>query len=91
VCRVLIAAETSRSQLLAAAEGGDGAKVDCRLAAAAALDAAVFASERAIQIHGVIGFTWEHPAQLLLRRARSNAVAVGRPEMLRDRAVQDLR
>ena len=64
--------------------------LDCMLAAAAAFDAALFAAERSIQIHGGIGFTWEHPAHLLLRRARANAVAVGRPEVLRDGAVLKL-
>jgi len=83
---MLVALEGARSQVSAAAEAADPAEVDCLLAAAAAFDAAVFATERAIQIHGGIGFTWEHPAHLMLRRARAAAVAVGRPEVLRDRA-----
>jgi acyl-CoA dehydrogenase len=83
---MLVAIEGARSQVLAAAEADEPGEVDCMLAAAAAFDAAVFAAERSIQIHGGIGFTWEHSAHLLLRRARANAVAVGRPEMLRDRA-----
>jgi alkylation response protein AidB-like acyl-CoA dehydrogenase len=83
---MLVALEGARSQVLAAAEADEPGEVDCMLAAAAAFDAAVFAAERSIQIHGGIGFTWEHPAHLLLRRARANAVAVGRPEILRDRA-----
>jgi acyl-CoA dehydrogenase len=58
------------------------------LAAAAAFDAAVVAAEATIQIHGGIGFTWEHPAHLLLRRAQANAVLVGRAESLRDRAAR---
>lgn len=84
---MLVSLEGARSQLLAAADADEPSDVECMLAAAAALDAAVFAAERSIQIHGGIGFTWEHPAHLLLRRARANAVAVGRPEILRDRAV----
>ena len=87
---ILVALEAARSQALAAAEADEPSDVDCMLAAAAAFDAAVFAAERSIQIHGSIGFTWEHPAHLLLRRARANAVAVGRPETLRDRAVVKL-
>ena len=56
------------------------------LAAAAAFDAAVAATEGAVQIHGGLGFTWEHPVHLLLRRAAANAVLVGRAQALRDRA-----
>jgi alkylation response protein AidB-like acyl-CoA dehydrogenase len=39
-----------------------------------------------VQIHGGLGFTWEHPVHLLLRRATANAAAMGRAEVLRDRA-----
>jgi len=46
----------------------------------------VSVSEAAMQIHGGIGFTWEHPAHLLLRRAISNQVLLGRPDHLRDEA-----
>jgi alkylation response protein AidB-like acyl-CoA dehydrogenase len=84
---MLVALEGARSQVFAAAEAEEPKAADCMLAATAAFDAAVFATERSIQIHGGIGFTWEHPAHLLLRRARANAVAAGRPEVLRDRAV----
>ena len=87
---MLVALEGARSQLFAAADADELDEVDCMLAAAAAFDAAVFAAERSIQIHGGIGFTWEHPAHLLLRRARANAVAVGRAEVLRDGAVLKL-
>ena len=87
---MLVAVEGARSQVFAAADAEELDDVDCMLAAAAAFDAGVFAAERSIQIHGGMGFTWEHPAHLLLRRARANAVAVGRAEVLRDRAVVKL-
>jgi alkylation response protein AidB-like acyl-CoA dehydrogenase len=87
---MLVALEGARSQVFAAAEAREPTAVDCMLAAAAAFDAAILATERSIQIHGGIGFTWEHPAHLLLRRARADAVLVGRPEMLRDQAVSQL-
>jgi alkylation response protein AidB-like acyl-CoA dehydrogenase len=88
---MLVALEGARSQVLAAAEGGieeSGYLAD--LAAAAALDAGVIATEGALQIHGGIGFTWEHSIHLLLRRAQANAVLVGRADALRDRAVGEL-
>lgn len=90
---MLVALEGARSQVLAAAEADlDADESDClvNLAAAAALDGAVSAAEATIQIHGGIGFTWEHPAHLLLRRAQANAVAVGRAEALRDHAAREL-
>jgi alkylation response protein AidB-like acyl-CoA dehydrogenase len=88
---MLVALEGARSQVLAAAEGDveeSGYLTD--LAAAAALDAGVAATEGALQIHGGIGFTWEHPIHLLLRRAQANAVLIGRADALRDRAAGEL-
>jgi alkylation response protein AidB-like acyl-CoA dehydrogenase len=38
---------------------------------------AVRAAEDCVQLHGGIGFTWEHPAHLYLKRARSSAIAFG--------------
>jgi acyl-CoA dehydrogenase len=88
---MLVAIEGARSQVLAAAEADleeSGYLAD--LAAAAALDAGVVATEGALQIHGGIGFTWEHPIHLLLRRAQANAVLIGRADALRDRAAGEL-
>lgn len=89
---MLVALEGARSQVLAAADALDtdrsGQLVD--LAAATAFDAAVAVTEAAIQVHGGVGFTWEHPAHLLLRRAQANAVLVGRASALRDRAAGEL-
>ncbi|MGA9490970.1 MAG: acyl-CoA dehydrogenase family protein, partial [Mycobacterium sp.] len=88
---MLVALEGARSQVLAAAETDlekSGYLAD--LAAAAALDAGVSATEAALQIHGGVGFTWEHPIHLLLRRAKANSVLVGRADALRDRAAGEL-
>jgi acyl-CoA dehydrogenase len=82
---ILVALEGARSQVMAASED-DESDYLVDLAAAAAFDAAVSATEGALQIHGGLGFTWEHPVHLLLRRATANAVLVGRAEALRDRA-----
>ncbi|WP_405774276.1 acyl-CoA dehydrogenase family protein [Streptomyces sp. NBC_00859] len=38
---------------------------------------AVHAAEECVQLHGGIGMTWEHPAHLYLKRAKSDAVALG--------------
>jgi alkylation response protein AidB-like acyl-CoA dehydrogenase len=39
--------------------------------------AAVHAAEVCVQLHGGIGFTWEHPAHLYLKRAKSAAIGFG--------------
>ncbi|MCR5976594.1 acyl-CoA dehydrogenase [Gordonia jinghuaiqii] len=66
--------------------------LDCAvdLAVASAIDCAVTSTESCVQVLGGIGFTWEHPAHLLLRRARSNAVLAGGADALRDRAARHL-
>jgi alkylation response protein AidB-like acyl-CoA dehydrogenase len=88
---ILVALEGARSQVLAAAEVDvEESEYLVDLAAAAALDAGVTATEGALQILGGIGFTWEHPIHLLLRRAQANAVLVGRADALRDRAAGEL-
>lgn len=38
---------------------------------------AVQAAQECVQLHGGIGFTWEHPAHLYLKRAKSAAIAFG--------------
>lgn len=40
---------------------------------------AVHAAEEAIQLHGGIGMTWEHPAHLYLKRAKADELALGTP------------
>ncbi|MEU1866721.1 acyl-CoA dehydrogenase family protein [Streptomyces gardneri] len=38
---------------------------------------AVRAAEECVQLHGGIGMTWEHPAHLALKRAKSDQLALG--------------
>ena len=40
---------------------------------------AVHAAEEAVQLHGGIGMTWEHPAHLYLKRAKADQIALGTP------------
>ncbi|QCP51794.1 acyl-CoA dehydrogenase [Trinickia violacea] len=42
-------------------------------------------TEEAVQLHGGIGFTWEHPCHLFLKRARMNEVLGGSAEQRKDR------
>jgi alkylation response protein AidB-like acyl-CoA dehydrogenase len=43
-----------------------------------------------IQVHGGIGFTWEHPAHLYFKRARSSMSLLGAPDELRRRTAAAL-
>ncbi|HVU73360.1 MAG TPA: acyl-CoA dehydrogenase [Mycobacteriales bacterium] len=45
------------------------ARLAVAIAASIALDGAVEAAQMAVQLHGGIGFTWEHDAHLYLKRA----------------------
>ncbi|MFC5830071.1 acyl-CoA dehydrogenase family protein [Nonomuraea insulae] len=40
---------------------------------------AVHAAEEAVQLHGGIGMTWEHPVHLYLKRAKATEIALGTP------------
>jgi alkylation response protein AidB-like acyl-CoA dehydrogenase len=49
------------------------------LAGSVCSEAYLWAAGETIQIHGGIGFTWEHDAHLHLKRARSSALLLGDP------------
>ena len=52
------------------AEGEEDATIAALAAKAQASEAAVAACERSIQVHGGIGFTWEHPLHRYYKRAQ---------------------
>jgi alkylation response protein AidB-like acyl-CoA dehydrogenase len=62
------------------AEGSADAAVAVAMAKAYCGEAAVRAAEECVQLHGGIGFTWEHPAHLYLKRAKSGSIAFGTPD-----------
>jgi alkylation response protein AidB-like acyl-CoA dehydrogenase len=62
------------------ATGDADTPVAVALAKAASGEAAVLAAQECVQLHGGIGFTWEHPAHLLLKRAKSGSLALGTPD-----------
>jgi len=47
-------------------------------------DAYAFVTGENIQIHGGIGFTWEHSAHLYFKRARSSKILLGSSDYFRD-------
>ena len=73
----------------AAFDAGDiDRDADLALAQAYCSDAFVSVAAANIQAHGGIGFTWEHPAHLYLRRARTDAQIFGDPIWHRERYVR---
>jgi alkylation response protein AidB-like acyl-CoA dehydrogenase len=53
------------------------ASVAVALAKAYCSEVAVQAAQECVQMHGGIGFTWEHPAHLFLKRAKADSIAFG--------------
>jgi acyl-CoA dehydrogenase len=60
-------------------EGRPGTEVRARTALAAASEAAQSAAGDALQVHGGIGFTWEHPSHVFLKRTRARRSLFGSP------------
>ncbi|MEN3540076.1 acyl-CoA dehydrogenase family protein [Microbispora sp. ZYX-F-249] len=76
---VLVESARSMSYDAARALAGDAADLPVRAAAAQAYCAEAFSAVAAetIQLHGGIGFTWEHEAHLYFKRAHSAAKLFG--------------
>jgi alkylation response protein AidB-like acyl-CoA dehydrogenase len=79
---MLLAVESSRSAAAYArgvSESGAGAElsVAASLAKSACGDAFLHCASENIQVHGGIGFTWEHPAHLYFKRAQANSLMFG--------------
>ncbi|KGI66330.1 acyl-CoA dehydrogenase [Mycolicibacterium rufum] len=72
---MLVAAEVATAATWDAARADDLASADFPAAVAAALAtrAQILNAQNNIQLHGGIGYTWEHDAHLYLRRARTLA------------------
>ncbi|MEU4926255.1 acyl-CoA dehydrogenase family protein [Streptomyces yokosukanensis] len=70
----LRAAARAAADALASGEDTD---VSVAVAQAYAAPVAVHAAEEALQLHGGIGMTWEHPIHLYLKRAKADSIAYG--------------
>ncbi|KAA0233717.1 MAG: Acyl-CoA dehydrogenase [Acidimicrobiales bacterium] len=71
-----------------AAELNDELPSVASLAKAYCSDAYFHAAAENIQIHGGIGFTWEHPAHLYFKRAKSSELLFGDPTYHRELLAQ---
>jgi len=91
---MLLEVESARSAAYyaawAAADGTDELPVVASLAKAYCSDAFASAATENIQIHGGIGFTWEHDAHLYYRRAKSSEQFLGSATSHRELLAQQL-
>jgi alkylation response protein AidB-like acyl-CoA dehydrogenase len=91
---MMVQVEAARSASWYAACVAD--EQDSELAEAAAIaksyccDAFYDCAANAIQLHGGIGFTWEHDAHLYFKRARATATLLGSPAWQREQLVRVL-
>jgi alkylation response protein AidB-like acyl-CoA dehydrogenase len=85
---MLVTVESMKSAayygLWAVSSGDDELPLVASIAKAFCSDGYTMVATENIQIHGGIGFTWEHPAHLYLKRARSSRVLLGGPDFHRD-------
>ncbi|MFD9189365.1 acyl-CoA dehydrogenase family protein [Streptomyces phaeochromogenes] len=88
--QVELAEAASREAARLAAEGAPDFPVAAAVAHACCSRAYVFAAMENIQVHGGIGFTWEHPAHLYFRRAKSSQLLFGGPAVYYERLLDRL-
>jgi alkylation response protein AidB-like acyl-CoA dehydrogenase len=90
---MLVALERARATsyfaALTIAEDDERRSLAASMAKAAAGDCAALLAKEGIQIHGGIGYTWEHDMHLYVRRVKSNATLFGNAAQHRAR-VADL-
>ncbi|MFD3430770.1 acyl-CoA dehydrogenase family protein [Nocardia fluminea] len=67
----------ARYAAVCVATGDPDSTIAVSLAKALCSRVAQHATEEAIQLHGGIGFTWEHPLHLYLKRAKADHLAMG--------------
>jgi alkylation response protein AidB-like acyl-CoA dehydrogenase len=86
---MMVEVETAKTGAYYAAcivdEGTDELEEAAAIAASYCSDAFMDCSGNAIQLHGGIGFTWEHDAHLYFKRARADALLLGDPSSQRAR------
>jgi alkylation response protein AidB-like acyl-CoA dehydrogenase len=91
---MLIEVEAARSAAWYAAcvadERGEELAEAAAIAKSCCCDVFFDCAANAIQLHGGIGFTWEHEAHLYFKRARASAVLLGTPAWQRERLMRQL-
>jgi alkylation response protein AidB-like acyl-CoA dehydrogenase len=92
LAEMLLLTESARSHVYYAAWAIDEGTPDAHLAAASArvagIGAARFATAEGIQVHGGIGFTYEHDMHLYYRRAKWDELFFGDESIWRERVAE---
>jgi alkylation response protein AidB-like acyl-CoA dehydrogenase len=83
LAEMFVDVETARSAAYHAAIHADD-PMEAAIASIYCGDAFYRAAATAIQVHGGIGFTWEHDAHLFFKRARAARTIFGAPDAQRD-------
>ncbi|MGI8920269.1 MAG: acyl-CoA dehydrogenase family protein [Solirubrobacteraceae bacterium] len=90
--QMLLEVEGARSAVLHAAWALDhdpeSAPLAAAMAKAYASDCGFRVTASSLQVHGGIGFTWEHDLHFLLKRAKANAHAAGDARFHRERVAE---
>jgi alkylation response protein AidB-like acyl-CoA dehydrogenase len=85
---MLVDVEASRSAVMhgawAVGAGEEDAALHASVAKSVACAAAVRVADKALFLHGAVGYTWEHDLQLLFKRTKSDALVFGCPDMHHD-------
>jgi alkylation response protein AidB-like acyl-CoA dehydrogenase len=85
---MLVGVEGSRSAVQYAAwavdADADDAVLHASIAKSYACGAAAHVADKALFLHGAIGYTWEHDLQFLFKRAKSDELLYGSPDAHRD-------
>ncbi|MDB6002863.1 MAG: putative acyl-CoA dehydrogenase [Rhizobacter sp.] len=84
------AAAAEAANALAGVEGAPDPGVAAAVAHVVCSEAFLFVASENIQVHGGIGFTWEHPAHLYYRRAKSSQLLFGGPAVYHERLLARL-
>ena len=85
---MLMKVESAKSAAYHAARVADDQEeftLASHLAGSVSSESYVWAAAETIQIHGGVGFTWEHDAHLYLKRAKASSLVLGDPRFHRDR------
>ena len=88
--RVELADAAVEEATLAVDAEADGASAATVVAHACAAESFRLVAAETIQAHGGIGFTWEHPAHLYVRRAKTSALTFGSAARYRERLLARL-
>ncbi|HXV70638.1 MAG TPA: acyl-CoA dehydrogenase family protein [Acidimicrobiia bacterium] len=77
-------AKSTAYHALRVMDDSDELAIAAPLAASVCSEAYVWVAGESIQVHGGIGFTWEHDAHLYLKRAKASSLLLGSPWHQRD-------